>query len=441
MLSSLDTIHISAVLEDCIDQLAILGHIMPPSLEGKQDAAQIVDDELGQILRDQRDLESRYEVLVNQRDDPNSNNRGLLKVQDLQAHSVAKSLRENTNALNRSFKQNPLTNDSLSKIQADRKFLQDVMEETLEEIVTRKSFDSLVRAVNKEKEKKAGLQQTILKEEESRKLVKTLQRQLLEVKKEKESEIQVRVSCTQKRCQQGENSLKEDLETLHYKIDEEARVNSEIETYLRQHHQTDRHRQTDTDRQTQTDRHRQTDTDRQTQTDRHRQTDTDRQTQTDRHRQTDTDRQTQTDRHRQTDTDRQTQTDRHRQTDNLYISTIILEEKVEYWMDKYDRDVEQKQHELDVLKASKANDLAKLQELTQKYSEYEKVVIEDRVAKEQARRKAEQELEELKSAVKIQSWWRGTMVRKQLGPYSKKKKKKGKKGKKSGKKGGKKKKK
>ncbi|XP_022801444.1 IQ domain-containing protein G-like [Stylophora pistillata] len=388
MLSSLDTIHISAVLEDCIDQLAILGHIMPPSLEGKQDAAQIVDDELGQILRDQRDLESRYEVLVNQRDDPNSNNRGLLKVQDLQAHSVAKSLRENTNALNRSFKQNPLTNDSLSKIQADRKFLQDVMEETLEEIVTRKSFDSLVRAVNKEKEKKAGLQQTILKEEESRKLVKTLQRQLLEVKKEKESEIQqrnemiahlkdqlqemkaktsmegkyikkdaeVRVSCTQKRCQQGENSLKEDLETLHYKIDEEARVNSEIETYLRQHHQ-------------------------------------------------------------------------------------ILEEKVEYWMDKYDRDVEQKQHELDVLKASKANDLAKLQELTQKYSEYEKVVIEDRVAKEQARRKAEQELEELKSAVKIQSWWRGTMVRKQLGPYSKKKKKKGKKGKKSGKKGGKKKKK
>lgn len=388
MLSSLDTIHISAVLEDCIDQLAILGHIMPPSLEGKQDAAQIVDDELGQILRDQRDLESRYEVLVNQRDDPNSNNRGLLKVQDLQAHSVAKSLRENTNALNRSFKQNPLTNDSLSKIQADRKFLQDVMEETLEEIVTRKSFDSLVRAVNKEKEKKAGLQQTILKEEESRKLVKTLQRQLLEVKKEKESEIQqrnemiahlkdqlqemkakssmegkyikkdaeVRVSCTQKRCQQGENSLKEDLETLHYKIDEEARVNSEIETYLRQHHQ-------------------------------------------------------------------------------------ILEDKVEYWMDKYDRDVEQKQHELDVLKASKANDLAKLQELTQKYSEYEKVVIEDRVAKEQARRKAEQELEELKSAVKIQSWWRGTMVRKQLGPYSKKKKKKGKKGKKSGKKGGKKKKK
>ena len=63
MLSSLDAVHISAVLEDCVDQLAILGHIMPPSLEGRSEAAQIVDDELGQILQDQRFLESRYEVV------------------------------------------------------------------------------------------------------------------------------------------------------------------------------------------------------------------------------------------------------------------------------------------------------------------------------------------------------------------------------------------
>ena len=39
--------------------------------------------------------------------------------------------------------------------------------------------------------------------------------------------------------------------------------------------------------------------------------------------------------------------------------------------------------------------------LLEQYSEYEKVVIEDRVAKEQARRKAEQEEEELKAATKV----------------------------------------
>jgi len=37
------------------------------------------------------------------------------------------------------------------------------MEETLGEVAGSRSFDSLVKAVNTEKEKKAGLQQTILK--------------------------------------------------------------------------------------------------------------------------------------------------------------------------------------------------------------------------------------------------------------------------------------
>ena len=41
-----------------------------------------------------------------------------------------------------------------------------------------------------------------------------------------------------------------------------------------------------------------------------------------------------------------------------------LERKVDFWMEKYDKDVEAKQHELDVLKASKAKDLERLQELT-----------------------------------------------------------------------------
>jgi len=374
MLSTLDAIHVAAVLEDFTDQLAILGRIMPQSLEGRPDAKQIVDDELGQILKDQKNLEHKFETMLSAREGGGKN--------FADSRSVAQDLRQATQAMNKSFRQNPLSSENMMKIQNDRKFLQDIIEDTLDEIINNQSFDSLVQAVNAEKEKKASLQQTILKEEESRRTVKLLQKRLVEVKKEKESEIQqrnemiahlkdqlqetkaktsmegkyikkdaeVRVANTQKKCQQSEQQLKDELEMLRHRIDEEVRVNAEIESYLKSHHQ-------------------------------------------------------------------------------------ILEEKVEYWMEKYDVDVEKKQHELDVLKTSKANDLARLQELTQKYTEYEKVVIEDRIEKEKARRKAEQEEEELNAATKIQSWWRGTMVRKQLGPYSKKKKKKGKKGKKSGKKG------
>ena len=91
-------------------------------------------------------------------------------------------------------------------------------------------------------------------------------------------------------------------------------------------------------------------------------------------------------------------------------------------MDKYDNDVEAKQSELDSLKSTKANDLARLQELTQRYHDYSKVVQEDKDEKERLRKEAERELEEQKACTKIQAWWRGIMVRKQLGPYKPKKK-------------------
>ena len=40
-LLTLDAIYVSSVLEDCVDQLAILGKIMPSSLEGRPDAEQV----------------------------------------------------------------------------------------------------------------------------------------------------------------------------------------------------------------------------------------------------------------------------------------------------------------------------------------------------------------------------------------------------------------
>merc|ERR1712050_158939 len=92
-----------------------------------------------------------------------------------------------------------------------------------------------------------------------------------------------------------------------------------------------------------------------------------------------------------------------------YLKThhTLLEDKVEYWMDKYDTDIEAKQHELDSLKTAKAQDLARLQELTQKYQDYEKVVQEDKVEKERQRRQEERQLEQLNACVTVQSWWRG----------------------------------
>lgn len=375
----------SAVLEDAVDQMAILGRIMPVSFEENPNANEIVGDDIARLVGGQRKLEDRFENVLAQKNDLQGQGRVIAEQRaSLQKEGVAAAadLKNSTHVFARSLKQSPLTPDNLEKVQADRHFLEKVLHGTLLEVSQTGNYQTLIDAVRTEKEKKKKLQETIQKEGEGVKRVKFLQRQLIEVRKEKEQELQQRheliahfkdqlqetkaktnmegkyiqkscqvaVSQTQKRCTMNEKEMKEEIERLRHKIDEEIRVNAEIENYLKTH-----------------------------------------------------------------------------QTE--------LEQKVDYWMEKYDKDVEAKQHELDVLNASKAKDLDRLNELIKLYSEYENVVLEDRIEKEKARRKAEQEAEELKAAVSIQAWFRGVMVRRGLGPYGKKGKgKKGKKGKKSGKK-------
>lgn len=390
-LTPLDALYLGTVLEDTIDQLCILGKIMPHTFEGRPDANEMVGDEIGKIIDSQKQLETKYEDLILKRAElragGSKKDAGKLQDNDNDIDNVVGGIRHANQTFSKSLKQSPLTSDNLVKMQDDRQFLTEVLSATLNEINSDRTFMALMNSVTLERRKKEELQNTILKEEEGRKKIKSLQKQIQNVRVEREEEIQQRnqmiahlkdqlqemkaktsmegkyiqkdaevaVGQTQKRCMLSEKDLKEEIELSKKKIDEEIRVNTEIEQYLKTHQQE-------------------------------------------------------------------------------------LEEKVEYWMEKYDKDVEAKTHELEVLKASKANDLARLQELTKLYEEYEKTVVEDRIEKEKERRKREQELEELKSCIKLQAWWRGVMVRKQLGPYSKKKKgKKGKKGKKSGKKKGKKK--
>ncbi|CAL1542881.1 unnamed protein product [Lymnaea stagnalis] len=389
MLTGVDAIHVATVFEDCIDQLATLGRIMPTSFEFRPDALEIVRGELNQIVDCQVQLERRYQSVLIKKIEMlgvTKNPEKLLNIEK-EVLNAGGDLKNSTHIFGRTLKQNPLTADNLNKIQDDRAYVENVVTATMTELVQNCSFESLIEAVRAEKQRKASLQSTIQKEQDGRKKVKELQKQLIDVKKEREVEVQQRkemishlkdqlqemkaktnmegkyikkcadvaVAQSQKKCFLTEKEMKDEIEKLHHKTDEENRAHKEILKYL-QEHQSD------------------------------------------------------------------------------------LEKKLDFWIEKYETDKEAKQKELDTLKQTKAKDLEKLQELTKLYKEYEQIVVEDRIEKEKARRKAEQEAIELKASIKLQSWWRGVMVRKGFGPFGKKKKKRGKgKGKKKGKgKGGKK---
>lgn len=379
MLTGVDAIHVATVLEDCVDQLSVLGRIMPVSFEFKPDAMEIVRGDLAQLVDRQVALETKYQSVLGKKMEMmgSTKNPAKLAAVEQEVLSTGGDLKNSTHVFGRTLRQNPLTQDNTHKIQEDRMFLEHVMSGCMTELVQNCSFRALLDAVNSQKNHKASLQSTIQKEEMGRKRVKDLQKELVGVKKQKEVEIQQRnemishlkdqlqemkaktnmegkyikkcaevaVAQSQKKCVISEKDMKEEIERLQVRTDEENDAHEKITSYL-QTHQKD------------------------------------------------------------------------------------LEKKLEFWIEKYETDKEAKQKELDTLKQTKAKDLEKLQELTKLYKEYEQIVVEDRIEKEKARRKAEQEAIELRSAIRLQSWWRGVMVRKGFGPFGKKKKGKGKKGKK-----------
>ncbi|KAE8603526.1 hypothetical protein XENTR_v10014356 [Xenopus tropicalis] len=379
-LSMLDALRACTVLEDSLDQLSVLGNIMPVSYHGRSD---IVGNEIGKILKTQRQLEGKFEDLMGKRAEVRTTSFPLSsKMLDLtkQVEETSGNLKLTNEQFIRVVKQSPLTADNLRKVQADRQFAADVIAEMSMELESSGSFHSLQQAVALVKEEKANFYNAITREEDGRKKIKSLQKQIQEVKQEKELEMQSRseliahlkdqlqemkaktsiegryvkkdtdllISQTQRKCGIAESELQTELQSVKEKMDEEIRVHMEIENFLRQHQQE-------------------------------------------------------------------------------------MEQKLEYWMEKYDKDTEEKQAELNSLKASRAHDLTVLQELATKCKDFEKVITEDRLEKEKAQMHKMQEMKELASVIKLQAWWRGVMVRKGLGSYKKTKsktaKEKGKKGK------------
>lgn len=362
----------ATVIDDAINQICVLGKVMPVQIEDP-DASDLVDTEVSNTIKVHQTTEEKLEAVLSARA---SEIKEKVLIQELN-EMMSLSLR----GTEQTMKQSPLTRDNYEKIQHDRACIENILSNTQVQLLESNEFSHLTEAVHNVKQEKLENQSMIIKEEQGRHRIKRLQREIADVKHEKEVQVQ---HCNEtiahlkdqlqemkaksqmeakyikknaenfvdqglRRCELAEEKKIEELDAMKRKIDSEERSHQEISNYLKKHQS-------------------------------------------------------------------------------------ILEEKVEFWMEKYDTDTEAKQHELNVLKTSKANDLDRLHELLRKYSEYEKMVVHDRIEKEKLRREMEQDDIELHSAVLLQSWWRGALVTRKLGPFGPKKGKKGRKKKKGGKK-------
>ncbi|XP_059543557.1 dynein regulatory complex protein 9 isoform X3 [Myotis daubentonii] len=354
-LSILDVLRISAVLEDTTDQLSILNYIMPVQYERRQSSSMKKNNEMNLEEKSPENPPAVPKMLKEEPNLPEIRQGGQLaneynKVQDLVLQTPAR--------------QSVISTETLKKIQNDRQFLSDVIADTMQELQNSGTFNNLLTCLNEERESKTHFYDIIDREEKGRKRIKSLQKELHNVKRERQVEIQNRneyiahlkdqlqelkaktnmenrfmkrntelqISQTQKKCNRTEELLLEEIEKLRLRTEEENQIHMEIEIFLRREQQK-------------------------------------------------------------------------------------LEEKLEFWMEKYDKDTEMKQNELNALKSAKASDLTRLQDLARLIREYEHVIIEDRIEKEKNKKQIEQSLLELKSIIKLQAWWRGIIVRNEIGGF------------------------
>ncbi|XP_063263897.1 dynein regulatory complex protein 9 isoform X1 [Prinia subflava] len=359
-ITHLEALMFSAVLENCVDQLEILGYIMPVPHEDKTD----INHEMKEMIREELDINSPELVSAEQESGEAATSTTLKNTQHKQQQGKTEDQKSTCRSSKSSKKRTSRAAQKLKKIYADRQYASEIITVTIQKMEELGTFSSLTDANEREKAKKNKFFDIIKREEKGKKEIMALQKQLQDVKKQAEKDLQNRdkvIDClkdklqermaklnmqsyymkkttdlqthlTQKKCSSAEDALETEIQNLKSKTDKEIQLHTETENLLMQQYQ-------------------------------------------------------------------------------------MVTEKLDYWMEKYNKDTTAKDEELDDLRALKAENLETLQKFAKECLTFQTTIIIDRTDKEAKRKQREQEALELKSAVKVQAWWKGTMVRRFLGQY------------------------
>lgn len=165
----LEQIRLSMVLQDCADQLAVLGHIAC----------------IAAIQENSEEDKEMWETLS-----------GALVAEEGGPAESARERRRALVELRHALDNKPLSPDNLEKVEHDRQFLALVIKDMLDELQEAGTFDSLLAAVEEEKRQKANHLDIVQREEEGRRRGKALQRQLRDLRKERAQEVHQREEIT-----------------------------------------------------------------------------------------------------------------------------------------------------------------------------------------------------------------------------------------------------
>lgn len=162
---------VATVFDDAVDQLNILGSILPQQKSKSTTTYQVIADEITQILTEQKRLENEIEMF--------SDTQRIIK--QLTTDLISQQCGMNERGLD--------GQDNLLKINRDRQFAEDTLRQCLDEVHSTGKFDSLVKSVDEELTRKSRYRVAQQSEAHARRDLRQLTRQLQNTRKEKEQEI------------------------------------------------------------------------------------------------------------------------------------------------------------------------------------------------------------------------------------------------------------
>ncbi|CAF0734399.1 unnamed protein product [Rotaria sp. Silwood1] len=389
-LSPGDALDYAAVFEDAAEELHILGKLVPPHYQYTESADEIVRHQIEHVLNAQHKIEDDYDAQISHRSQLHQNkthgtlqqpnakeSQKLMEELSAELKKTTADLKTGVNKINRMFNQNPLTADNMKKVEQDRVYFEKLLTKSILALNDHKSIEPLKMMVEKEKESKSQFIHVVRSEEESRQRIKELTQSIQNVRQEKLTELARRAEViAYQKDQLQEAKAKAQLEITYEK--------KKCENHLEQIRERCFIAEQEMRREQDALENRSED-----------------------------------------------EMKCNSETEN-FLRVFIKDtgQKTEEWLEKYNQETALLQTQLDKLKAARATDLATYQKIAADFTQYEKVVRDDRAEKERRRRQLEREEQQMNAAVKIQSWWRGMLVRHAIGPHKKKKGKKGKKKKK-----------
>jgi len=236
-LSDVEAFRASVLLEESLKKLHFLTSIQGSNSVHGDELTQHMGDEISRIIQEQRDLEKKYEELISER----GKLKGLCnktKFIETMSHitEVAHKLKDSNKNLCRNLKENPDKLGNVLKMQAERSMVQEWFEETRADLIEH-SFTNLVAKVDAEKRAQERLTEVKKLERDASQQVKQLEAELAREYAEHDKE--------EKLASQEIKELKEDLQKnktisdIEFKF-EEKKLRAREQALLRLHAQEEK---------------------------------------------------------------------------------------------------------------------------------------------------------------------------------------------------------